>query len=138
MRHRVKKIKFNYGRDANRMLLRKLSVNFLTKGKLTTTKAKIKSLKSFLEIVLNKAKEETEANKNFIWKRIGDKKIIRLLFKEIGPAIKKKTSGYLKLNNLGKRLSDGSEMVKIEWSIPVVLENKKKPLVLPGRKISKK
>jgi len=120
------------------MLLRKLSVNFLTKGKLTTTKAKIKSLKSFLEIVLNKAKEETEANKNFIWKRIGDKKIIRLLFKEIGPAIKKKTSGYLKLNNLGKRLSDGSEMVKIEWSIPVVLENKKKPLVLPGRKISKK
>lgn len=126
MWHRVKKIKFNDGRDANKMLLKKLAVNFLTKGKITTTKAKAKALRSFLEKILNKAKEETEANKNFLHKNLGDKKAIELIFKEIRPVVKERTSGYLKLSFLGQRLSDGSEMVQVNWAVPVVINQEKK------------
>lgn len=126
MKHRVKKIKFKQGKDANKMLLRKLAVNFLTKGKITTTKSKARSLISFLERIITKSKQETEANKNFLFKKFGDRKIVKLLFKEIGLAVKGKSSGYLKQTFLGKRISDGTEMVKIDWTVPVVLEKKLK------------
>jgi len=125
MRHRLKKIKFRGGKDANKMLVRKLAVNFFEHGKITTTRAKAKVLTSFLEKICYKIKQETEANKNYLFKKLGNGKTIKTLFKEIGPAIKAKTSGHIKKTNLGMRLSDGSEMMKLEWSIPVVLENKK-------------
>ena len=108
MRHRVKKIKFNKGKGANDMLMKKLAINFLEKGKLTTSKAKAKALISYLSKLLTKAKEETEANKNVILKRFGNRPIVYRLFKEIGPILKDKNSGFLKSTNLGQRMSDGT------------------------------
>jgi len=127
MRHGVKKIKFRNGKDANDMLMLKLVVNFLEKGKLTTTKTKAKALVSYLEKILTKTKNESEANKNVLLKKLGNRQLIDRLFKEIGPFLKEKTSGYVKMTNLGLRMSDGAELVKIEWTVPVVLETPKKP-----------
>lgn len=125
MRHRNKKIRIGGGRDADRMLLRKLTVNFLTKGKITTTKAKAKALISHLEKIITRAKEQTEANKYYLLKKLGDYKIVKILFRDISPMIKTKTSGHLKQKRLGMRLSDGSEMVQVNWSVPVVLTKEK-------------
>lgn len=138
MRHRVKKIKFKGGIDAKKMILKKLTINFLTKGKITTTKAKAKALKSFLERVINKVKKETEANKNWLFKKLGNKQFVKILFKQIGPALKEKTSGYLKQISLGQRISDGAEMLKIEWSAPVVLEKQKNKKKIISKLESKK
>lgn len=124
MRHRVKKVKFKKGKDANKMLMRKLAVNFLVKGHLVTTKAKASSLVGFLERLTHKAKAESESNKNFMLKNLGNTPIIKQLFKEIGPVAKTYTSGYFKKTMIGPRASDGSQMVRIEWSIPVVLPGK--------------
>lgn len=126
MRHGVKKIKFNQGKDANKMLMKKLAINFLEKGKLITTKAKAKALISYLEKLLTKAKEASEANKNVLLKRFGNRPIVHRLFKEIGPVLKVKNSGFLKSTNLGQRMSDGSAQVKVEWTVPVVVEKPKK------------
>lgn len=126
MRHRVKKIKFKKGKNANSMLMKKLAINFLERGKITTTKAKAKALISYLEKLLTKAKEESEANKNVLLKRFGNRPIVYRLFKEIGPVLKAKNSGFLKLTNLGQRMSDGSEEAKVEWTVPVVIEKPKK------------
>jgi len=126
MRHRVKKIKFKKGKDANKMLMKKLAVNFLTKGKITTTKAKAKALKSYLEKLVSKAKKPSEADKNVVYKKLGNRKIAILLLKQISPSIQNLTSGYFKLSFLGQRSSDGSEMVKIEWSLPVVINKEEK------------
>lgn len=126
MRHSVKKIKFSQGKGANDMLMKKLAINFLEKGKLTTTKAKAKALISYLEKLLTKTKEESEANKNVLLKRFGNRPIVHRLFKEIGPVLKVKNSGFLKSTNLGQRISDGSEQVKVEWTVPIVIEKPKK------------
>lgn len=122
MYHRVKKIKFRAGKDANKMLVKKLLFNFLTAGKITTTLKKTKVLKSMVEKLVEKAKEKTEANKNYVLRLITDKKTIRFLFDTIGPTLKDKKGGYVKVVRLGSRSSDGSETARLEWAYPVMKE----------------
>jgi large subunit ribosomal protein L17 len=120
MRHGYKKIKFNYGRDAKKMLLRKLAINFFSHGKITTTFKRAKVLKSWVEKLVEKSKAKTEANKNFLMKYLANKKIINFLFDQAGPVIKDKTGGYVRVIKLDQRPSDGSLMCRLEWVYPVV------------------
>jgi len=138
MRHRVKKIKFKSGKNANSMLMKKLAINFLEKGKIITTKAKAKALISYLEKLLTKAKKESEANRNVMLKRFGNRPIVYRLFKEIGPVLNTKNSGFLKLINLGQRMSDGSERAKVEWTVPVVIKKPKKNIKIKSPEEQKK
>jgi len=124
MRHRVKKIKFKNGYDANRALVKKLVYNFLTRGKIKTTLAKAKVLKSKVEWLVEKMKEENEKNKSFFIKYFGRKKLFYLFFKVIGPVFKDIVGGYVRIVKLGKRDSDGAEMAKVEWTKPVVYPQK--------------
>jgi len=122
MRHGVKKIKFKLGVDAKRMMLRKLAYNYLTRGKMTTTITKGKILKSYLDKILVKTSEKTEANKNFLMKKLANHKLVDMLFKTVGPVLKGKTGGFTRLVKLGARESDGVQTVRVEWAYPVVLE----------------
>ena len=124
MRHRVKKIKFRSGRDANRMLVRKLVKNFLTNYRIVTTIKKAKVLKSVIEKLIEKTKVESEANKNYLLKTLADKKLVLRMFKEIGVSLKAKVGGYVRIVRLGARASDRSEMARLEWVYPMVMEDK--------------
>lgn len=124
MRHGVKKIKFNFGKDANKALIRKLAVNFLDKGYLQTTLSKAKVLKPHLEKLVTKMKSKSESNKNFLLRYLSDKKIVDDGFERIGPALSKVQGGYVRIIKLGMRGSDGSFMAKVEWAYPVVKEEK--------------
>lgn len=123
MKHRIKKIKFSYGRDANRMLMRKLAVNFLARGYLKTTISKARVLKTHLEKLVSKMKVKSEANKNYLLRYLGDKKAIDNGFKVIGPAFQKINGGYVRIVKIDMRSSDGTVMSKVEWAHPVVLES---------------
>lgn len=125
MRHRVKKIKFRAGTDANKMLVKKLIYNFLLVGKISSTLKKVKVLKSLVEKAVEKAKEKNEANKNYLLRYVTDKKTMNLLFETIGPTLKDKTGGYVRVVKLGVRNSDGSEMARLEWAYPIVIETPK-------------
>ncbi len=115
MRHRVKKIKFRFGKDHNKMLMRKLVVNFLQHNKLTTTLPKAKALKSYLEKVISKAREKTEANKNALLKYVGNPRWVDYLFEKVGPAFKERIGGYVRVVKLLPRESDGAKMARVEW-----------------------
>lgn len=124
MRHGMKKIKFKQGKDANKALMRKLMVNFITHGKIQTTIKKAKVLKSEVERFVEKTKVETEANKNNLLKMIGDSELVKKSFEQIGKPLKDKIGGYVRVVRLGMRDSDGTEMAKLEWAYPVVREEK--------------
>lgn len=126
MRHRVKKIKFKSGYDANKMLIRKLATNFFLKGKLTTTLAKAKAIKPVIEKLVEKMKVENEANKNYLLRKLNNKQLIKLAFSNIGPALSKINGGYVKIIKGDVRISDGSKTAQILWVYPVVLDEKKK------------
>ena len=90
MRHRIKKIKFKQGKDANTMMLRKLTVNFIRHGKITTTLHRVKVLKSQIERLVEKMKVESEANKNQLLSAVGETKLLSRKVKDICQGFKNK------------------------------------------------
>lgn len=118
----------NAGKDAVQMLIRTLTVNFLMHGKIETTENRARLLKTCVDKLAEKSKEKTEANKNCLLKALGSnkQKIIDFLFNQVGPVIKAKKGGYVRIIKIGQRLSDGSMVCRLEWTYPVVIESGKK------------
>ncbi|GAB4219059.1 MAG: 50S ribosomal protein L17 [Candidatus Microgenomates bacterium] len=140
MRHKVKKIKFKYGKDANEMLSRKLAINFLKTSYIETTLIKAKVLKSHLEKLLSKTKVYTKSNNNYLLKYLGNQKLVKDLFKNIGPSLKEINGGYVKISKLDYRDGDGSLMAKVQWAHPVlkIENNDNKKLNVKSKKITEK
>lgn len=122
MWHRIKKIKFRAGSDSNQMLVKKLFLNFLKHGKITTTLKKTKVLKTVIERLVEKAKIQSESNKNYLMHYITDAKMTKFLFETVGPTLKKIAGGYVRVVRLGTRESDGTEIARLEWAYPIMIE----------------
>ncbi len=120
MRHGVKKIKFSNGVDSNRALIRKLSVNFFLKGKLTTTLSKAKAIKPVIERLVEKMKVRTEANVNYLKQKLNSREVIEIAYRDIGPVVAKVSGGYVRIVKLGRRESDAAEVGRIEWVYPII------------------
>lgn len=119
MKNRGHKIKFRGGRDANKMLIRKLASNFLLSGKMSTTKQKAKAAQSIVEKLVTKAKTHTEADQNFILRNITAQSTMKILINQIVPQLTQAKNGYTKIVNLGARQTDGAEKARLEWAYPV-------------------
>lgn len=113
MRHRKKGRKFTKSKDQRKALLRSLSSTLILKEKITTTEAKAKELKSFVEKFITRAKKDTVANRRLIAKDFSDK-VTRRLFKELGPRYKDRAGGYTRITKVNPRKSDGAKMAIIE------------------------
>ncbi|MFA6080911.1 MAG: bL17 family ribosomal protein [Patescibacteria group bacterium] len=120
MRHRVKKIKFSDGIDANRALVRKLAVNFFLQGKLTTTLSKAKAIKPVIERLIEKMKVKTESNVNYLKQKLDSEEVLVIAYRDISPVIAKINGGYIRIIKLGQRESDGAEVGRIEWVYPII------------------
>lgn len=130
MRHGFKKAKFADGQDADRMLMRKLTVNFFLNGKISTTMSKVKALKPEVEKMVTKVKSGTEADKNYLLKKLGDsKKALDKIFKDISSQLSQFKSGYTKIVKLGYRDSDGAATATLVWAHPVVMSKDAKETV---------
>jgi len=123
MRHRVKKIKFKKGKDATKMVLRKLAVNFIKKGKIRTTLKKAKVLKSIIDKIVSQAKKN---KKEWLTKHLVDKKIVTILIEKVAPVFATRKSGFVKIKKLIPRLSDGSQLAELTWVEPVIISETKK------------
>lgn len=122
MKHRAKKIKFGSGIDANRMLFRKMMLNFLQNAKLTTTISKAKALKSALERVISKSRVKSESNKNYLLKFFPKQVVFDIMFDQVGPAFSKLTGGYVRVVRLNERVTDGALIGRVEWAHPIVIK----------------
>lgn len=122
MIHRTKKVKFHSGSDSNKMILRKMMRNFIVNSHIKTSEKRAKILKRYLDIVVSKSKEYSEANKNYLLRYFPDKNIISILFDQVGPAVKDINGGYVRIVRLNKRESDASMRVRLEWAHPVVID----------------
>lgn len=135
MKHKIRKVKIRGGKDANDMLVRKLSVNFLAHGHLTTTKAKAKVLKTFLDRLLNKVKEDTQSNRTMVYAVLQDKAKTNELFANMTDEAKKINGSFLSTKFDRIRTNDGSQMYKVSWAHefmkPVVKEEPAKKVKAP-------
>ena len=110
------------------MLQKKLIRNFIIYGKIKSTENRIRFLKTNIEKMINLAKKNTEASKNEISKKISHKETEKKLFQYIVPTFKDKKSGYVRHIKMNIRMSDGSRVARLEWSIPVIIEKVKEEI----------
>ncbi|MCX7996357.1 MAG: bL17 family ribosomal protein [Patescibacteria group bacterium] len=136
MKHQIKKIKFRGGKDANKMLMRKLCVNFLSEGVLTTTEAKAKAVKSVLDKIIARAAKESESSRRFIQQQVGRRKLVDALITKVGPKVKEIQGGYVSLKRAHIRINDGSQMVTVRWAHEIESLMREEPEA-PAKKKSK-
>lgn len=115
MKHGVKKVKFSKGQDAHQALVRKLLVNFLETGHLSTTLSKAKVLKSRLDRLTYKATRGTASDRNVLLKQFGNTAVVSYMLEVVGPEFSDQVSGYTKLYRLGPRQGDNAEIARLEW-----------------------
>jgi len=114
MNHGRKNRKFSRETKQRKELLRDLAHALIMKGKITTTQAKAKSLKPYIEKLITKSKTSNVASIRTLASQIG-KNYAKKLTMEIGPRFAQRNGGYTRILNLTRRLSDGAKMAVIEF-----------------------
>lgn len=114
MRHLKRKFTLDRKKAARRALLLSLMQGLLKYKKIRTTLAKAKYCQMNIEKILNWAKNDTLANRRKTGQFFSDKKLISSLFKEIGPKLKERKSGFTRVTKLKPRQGDNASMAQLE------------------------
>lgn len=104
------------------MILKKMLRNFFISSHLVTTERRAKILKSSLDRIVGKTREESEANRNYVLRYITEPQIVKALFTQVGPAVKDIAGGYVRIIRKNQRENDASMMVRVEWAHPVIID----------------
>lgn len=115
MRHNKK---FNHlGRTASHRnaMLSNMACSLIKHKRITTTVAKAKALKKFVEPLITKSKNDTTNSRRVVFSNLQDKYAVTELFKEISVKIADRPGGYTRIIKTGNRLGDNAEMCFIEF-----------------------
>lgn len=113
MRHRKKKNKITKTKNQRRAIYCLMVSSLILKERITTTEAKAKKIRPFLEKSISRAKQDTLANKRFLLRDFS-LKAVNKLFKEISPRYKDRSGGYSRIIKTEPRQNDSAKMVIIE------------------------
>jgi large subunit ribosomal protein L17 len=114
MRHRVAGRTFGRRPEQRKALLRGLADHLLDHERITTTVAKAKELRKYVEPLVTLAKKgDLHARRqasSFLYRR----ETVSKLFSEIADRFKDRVGGYTRIYRLGQRLGDGAHQAMIE------------------------
>lgn len=114
MRHGVKGRKLGRTASHRNATLRALATSLLQHKKITTTTAKAKELRGFVEPLITKAKTDSVHARRYVSDQIKDRDVVKELFSNIVPKIGDRAGGYTRVIRRGQRKGDGAEMAFIE------------------------
>jgi large subunit ribosomal protein L17 len=98
-------------RDA---LLSNLASQLIAHKRIVTTLAKAKALRTYIEPLITKSKENTTHQRRIVFSYLQDKESIKELFDVISAKIAGRPGGYTRVIKLGTRPGDNAEMAMIE------------------------
>ncbi|MBO4468880.1 MAG: 50S ribosomal protein L17 [Bacteroidales bacterium] len=104
------------GRQAGhrKALLANLASSLILKKRITTTVAKAKALKSYVEPLITKSKDDSTHSRRVVFSYLKDKAAVAELFRTVAPKIADRPGGYTRVLHLGFRQGDAAEMALIE------------------------
>ncbi|PLX10250.1 MAG: 50S ribosomal protein L17 [Marinilabiliales bacterium] len=114
MRHRKS---FNHlGRTSShrKAMLSNMASSLILHKRITTTVAKAKALRSYIEPLITKSKEDTTHSRRVVFSYLRDKFAVTELFRNVASKIMDRPGGYTRVIKLGKRQGDSAEMAMIE------------------------
>jgi large subunit ribosomal protein L17 len=106
----------NLGRTAShrKALLKNLASELINHKRITTTLAKAKALRTFIEPLITKAKDNTTHQRRVVFSYLQNKEAVTELFGPIAEKIGGRPGGYTRIIKLGIRLGDNAETAMIE------------------------
>src|SRR5574344_2332970 len=108
MRHNKK---FNHlGRTADhrKAMLANLAISLIMHKRITTTLAKAKALKTYVEPLITRSKEDTTNSRRVVFRYLQDKFAVTELFQTVAPKVADRPGGYTRVIKLGSRLGDAA------------------------------
>ena len=95
-------------------MLSNMACSLIMHKRISTTTAKAKALRIYVEPLLTKAKEDTTANRRLVFSKLKQKEVVTELFQNVAEKIANRPGGYTRILRTGFRLGDAAEMCIIE------------------------
>lgn len=116
MKHHKKGRKLGRVRKQRTALLRSLARSLIIHGKITTTEAKAKELRPFMEKLVTKGKHDSLDSRRLVISRLGgEKSATGKLFSTIAPRYKDRNGGYTRITKIHSRMADARQEAIIEF-----------------------
>ena len=96
-------------------LLANMASSLIMHKRINTTVAKAKALKSYVEPLITKSKEDTTHSRRIVFSYLKDKFAVKELFGTIAPKIADRPGGYLRVLHTGFRQGDAADMALVEF-----------------------
>ena len=114
MRHNKK---FNHlGRTADhrKAMLANMAISLIRHKRITTTLAKAKALKKYVEPLITRSKNDTTTSRRVVFRYLQNKYAVKALFGEVAEKVANRPGGYTRVIKLGTRQGDAAEIAFIE------------------------
>lgn len=98
-------------RDA---LLSNMASSLILHKRITTTLAKAKALRVYVEPLITRAKNDDMANRRLVFSYLQNKESVKELFGAVAEKVAERPGGYTRILKTGHRLGDNAEMCFIE------------------------
>src|SRR5574344_2811471 len=95
-------------------LLSNMASSLILHKRITTTVAKAKALRSYVEPLVTKSKDDTTHNRRVVFSYLKNKEAVSELFRTIAPKVADRPGGYTRVLHVGFRKGDAAEMALIE------------------------
>lgn len=106
----------NLGRTMahRKALLSNLAIELIRHKRIVTTLAKAKALRTYVEPLLTKSKDNSTHQRRVVFSYLQNKEALKELFDTVSPKIADRPGGYTRIIKLGTRLGDNAEKAMIE------------------------
>lgn len=118
-----------------------MAASLILHKRITTTVAKAKALKTFVEPVITKSKEDSTHTRRVAFSYLRDKTAVSELFREVSPKIGERPGGYTRILKTGNRIGDNAEMCILElvdFNENMLAGAEAKPKAIRRRRATKK
>ena len=95
-------------------MLSNMAVSLILHKRIRTTTAKAKVLKTYVEPLITKSKEDSTHSRRVVFSYLKDKEAVSELFREISPKIADRPGGYTRILKTGNRIGDNADMCILE------------------------
>jgi large subunit ribosomal protein L17 len=106
----------NLGRKTahRQALLMNLAIALIENKRIFTTLAKAKALRTYVEPLITKSKDDTTHSRRIAFTYLKNKEAVSTLFKDVAVKVAERNGGYTRIIKTGNRQGDAAEMAMIE------------------------
>lgn len=95
-------------------MLSNMACSLIEHKRIETTLAKAKALRTYVEPLITKSKEDSTHSRRTVFSYLRSKEATAALFRDIAPKVAERPGGYTRIIKLGNRLGDAAELAMIE------------------------